>query len=175
MGTTEHQIPGLHSTIQYLARSDVYSREKPYIANFAVPASARSTNHEFASTPVYVRNARLEETRLDTHGFTYRNWPTRMRIEDFEDDDLVVSTYYRELDGHIRSAFPQYRDILFLDFKVRKRGLGFPVTGLHKYENAQPLLLAHSDMTAADAMSRIESVAPEVLEEHKGRTFEILK
>jgi hypothetical protein len=49
------------------------------------------------------------------------------------------------------------------------------VSGLHKYENAQPLLLAHSDMTAADAINRIESVAPEVLEEHAGKTLEILK
>ena len=30
-------------------------------------------------------------------------------------------------------------------------------------------------MTAADAINRIESVAPEVLEEHAGKTLEILK
>lgn len=116
--TTRDQAVGLHSTIQYLSRSDLYRREKPYIANFAVPAGVRATNHEFESREVYVRNARFEETRLNTHGFTFRSWPTQMQPEDFEDDDIVISTYYRELDSWLRSSFPQYKDILFLDFKV---------------------------------------------------------
>lgn len=51
----------------------------------------------------------------------------------------------------------------------------FPTQGLTKFPSAQPLLLAHVDMTAIEAYNRVSRLPADEFDKLRGRSFEVLK
>jgi len=113
----------VNTTIRYLARSETYQREKPYVVTFPVTdiSEAKSSNHCFQSQPCTVRDARgLGNFDLDACGFTFTEHRTLLSLEEFQSPKIVESAYYSELTQFIHSHFPQFTDLVFLDYEVRR-------------------------------------------------------
>lgn len=111
-------MSGSHTYMQYLARSELYRTEKPFLVNFKVPDHARNTNHVFEAKAVFIEDGRSKPFSLDVNGFTFMKCQTKLRPEDFYDPSLVRAVYVDEIEQFIRQHFPKHTDLVFLDFEV---------------------------------------------------------
>lgn len=93
----------------YLKRLELYAREKPYMFAFDVSSrGANNTNHEYEVRLVSMADMRGRESQfvLDTHGFEIQHLPTALQSQDFDNGEIVRSTYYPEIESLIRTKFP---------------------------------------------------------------------
>ncbi|CAH0055132.1 unnamed protein product [Clonostachys solani] len=93
----------------YLKRLELYSREKPYMFAFDVSSrGVNNTNHEYEERLVSMADMRGRESQflLDIHGFEIQHLPTALQNQDFDNGEIVRSTYYPEIESLMRTKFP---------------------------------------------------------------------
>jgi hypothetical protein len=110
------------TVMKYFSRDDKFSKEKPFILSFPIDGieGAVSTNHEFVHATTQIQALRaLPRPNLDIEGFTYISLPTQLSYDDLALDDKVCGTYFDEITAAVRTSFPRYREIVYVDHQVR--------------------------------------------------------
>lgn len=107
------------SEVQYLARSPLYETEKPFMVNLQVPEGERQTNHVFEAKTVLVHDGRNKGYSMDVNGFAFMKLHTKLEPHDFYDASKVETTYVEEIDEFVRQNWPEFSDVVFLDYNVR--------------------------------------------------------
>ncbi|KAI9670068.1 MAG: hypothetical protein M1817_004548 [Caeruleum heppii] len=148
----------VRASITYLAHHESYQTEKPFNITCSIDhiPEAKSTNHVFDRREMLVQDVRGRPTPdLDQAGFTLLNAPTALQPVDFDSPDLVQTRYFREIEKLILDTFPQYSSIMYLDHELRKRDVAFPEQDGKVTRFAQPLPLAHLDLTPKACRERL--------------------
>jgi len=144
--------------MKYFSRDNKFDDEKPFILSFPVDGipGAVSTNHEFVHAPTRIQALRaLPTPRLDTEGFTYLLLPTQLSYDDFASDENVCTTYFDEITAAIRTSFPHYKEIVYVDHQIRRRSPLFQAAGDTQLEPGQPSDKPHVDFTPDGAATKI--------------------
>ncbi|KAI1123555.1 hypothetical protein F5Y10DRAFT_280843 [Nemania abortiva] len=117
----------IKSTISYLARDQLWSREKPYIADFAVPEGAALSNQIIKKEHVTIYDLRGQ------NGFCLISVASRLTAtEALHDPRACEARYFDEVNAALRGQFPEYRRFECIDLTVRKREPTFPWEGEEK-------------------------------------------
>lgn len=117
-----NKVQDVKTKLTYLARNELYQREKPYATDFLVEHidGAEATNHLFELMDVVVNDARGSEHcfYLNKQGFCFRKFemvaPGRLANEDGD----AVKEYYEQLEICIEKSFPEYRRVEVIDHLV---------------------------------------------------------
>lgn len=112
----------IKTSLQYLARDDLYRTEKPYSADFEVDTinGARKSNLIFEKQDTQVMPV---EGRggfsIDTNGFCILKEKTSLQAKDALDRPANVEMIYQaELETILHKHFPEFRRFESLDFVV---------------------------------------------------------
>jgi len=132
--------------------------------NYLIPPLGRNAVHvvppgtgeskregEYASTPVRIRDARLNEPppTLDENGFAFAGQISA--VCDFLDDDEVRSVYYPEMASLVRRTTGA-REVVVFDHTVRLDG-GTPAAN-----SRTPVRTVHNDYTERSAPRRVRDL-----------------
>ncbi|KAH6973824.1 hypothetical protein BKA56DRAFT_592590 [Ilyonectria sp. MPI-CAGE-AT-0026] len=147
----------IHRGFFYLTRLDLYQEQKPYVVNFPVTdADFKRTNlsHKLHED-IPLCDVRGHEDRfcLDTHGFQMLKHSSKMPNEDFENDAIIRSTYYPEIETLIKNALGASKVFIF-EHTPRlhvpyKQGCGCD-------RKRRPLISAHIDQTKEASIQRVQ-------------------
>jgi hypothetical protein len=100
------------TTLRYLARDELWEREKPYAADFQIDKSLshKPTNYITSDQPMSVTAIKLEDRfELDTHGFCTIKAKTSLKAEDaLTQSEEVQSVYFSEIEAVLCRHFPEY-------------------------------------------------------------------
>ncbi|KZW00752.1 hypothetical protein EXIGLDRAFT_720392 [Exidia glandulosa HHB12029] len=118
----------------------------------------QDTNWERDSRSLYVEDVRGHESEytLDTAGFAYHVGPTKMRAEDFNDDETIKRVYYPESEEYLKKTTGAKKVVLF-DHTVRRHRPGQIDSGA---DTRQPVPMVHGDQTAKSAAVRVKRHLP---------------
>jgi hypothetical protein len=115
----------VQTNILYLDRSDLYNEEKPFqvLDDTSDPkfgGNASQTNRVFVPQEVTILNARCSKDRfkMSENGFQFTDIDTKMTSSDFDNDSVVVSTYYPEVEQCIKDVFKEPVEIFVLGHQV---------------------------------------------------------
>lgn len=114
----------VETSIAYLARDELFLKEKPYGADFPVDhfEGAKLTNNNFHSVPVVIRDARGRENTftLEKNGFCFLQAKTSLTAEDASNDTTpIMAKYLEEIEKILYKSFPEYARIEIMDFQIR--------------------------------------------------------
>ncbi|KFY01638.1 hypothetical protein V490_00830 [Pseudogymnoascus sp. VKM F-3557] len=151
-------LPVEVATIQYLARDELYSTEKPYKITLDLDLDGPVTNILLTAKEVEIRDAQSAKDHftLAINGFQFFNWDTQMSPEDFCSPELIKSKYFLELNNHLAEFFPAHVEIHFIGHKRRTSTL---LPESHKEDGtdtAAPVTYAHSDFTPDGGIIRLK-------------------
>ena len=108
-------MPSQVSTaIQYLARNELYLKEKPYNVDFEVDESiGQNTNQVLHSQPVSIRAIEdKEKFNIDQHGFCIVKASTSLTLEvAMQGSESIEDAYLSELETMLHKRFPEYSRI----------------------------------------------------------------
>lgn len=120
MATTQSSY-NIDSTISYLARDPLWSEEKPYIADFAVPEGAALSNQIIIKWPVTIhdlRNGSFVPT-LTENGFCLITIPSHLTAaEALENPRQCEEKYFTEITAALYAHFPEYQRFECIDLTV---------------------------------------------------------
>jgi hypothetical protein len=130
MAVVSKDIPLL---LPYLARDELFQREKPYSSVFDVGdvPNAKPSNHIIELHPKTIRDGRPQhrDFKLHTNGFQIIRAPTGIDPDKALDKTFLARTYVPQMRAILRKQFPEYKSIRFIDYQVcHQRGpLQMPV------------------------------------------------
>ena len=114
---------GLVTSIPYLARNELYKREKPYQLDHTVarPDGVDFTNHEFDRYSVTVEDLRHgPKPLIEQNGFCIVNAKTTLSADHASNERTPAMTkYLDEIEKLLYRQFPEYSRIEVLDWGVR--------------------------------------------------------
>ncbi|KXX77253.1 hypothetical protein MMYC01_204944 [Madurella mycetomatis] len=174
---TESHESKVHVPLPYLVRDPLYKTEKPYAAVFDVSdiPDAKATNHVIDLFEQDVHNARhLPPFSLQENGFEFIKHQTCLDAGDFDDWDLVYDKFRVEMEAVLRSRFPFYKSILYLDHTIRKRSPLFPGSPGQPVTFPQPAALPHFDFTTRGCHLRMALRFPKTPEVYRGKDFDLI-
>ncbi|KAK0730145.1 hypothetical protein B0H67DRAFT_560930 [Lasiosphaeris hirsuta] len=176
---TEPPESRVHVDLPYLARSPLFQTEKPYATVFDVSGNpaATATNHVIELNEHDVVNARhLPEGTfsLEANGFEFLRRPNCLDASTAYDQDLVNTRFRQEMKDVLRSRFPQYTSIIYLDHTVRKRSPMFPSKPGTPVTSPQPAALPHFDFTTRGSFIRMSQLYPGEPEVYQDREFDLI-
>lgn len=130
--SSESRSEDIMSFMPYLAKSDIYQREKPYGADFPVDhiEGATMTNHAFEIHPVRFRDIRnrKEDLNLDTNGACLIKARTSLLAEEASNSATpAMKRYVDDVLRLLQQKCPEYVEIRVMDFQV-----GSSVRGKHR-------------------------------------------
>lgn len=112
----------LQTKMRFLARSDVYSAEKPYSADFAVDERNGAQRSNIITTHCDVQVIPIGSQNgfdMDVAGFCILNEDTSLTLEDALSRPQDVEVQYQaELEQIVHKYFPEYTRLEALDFVV---------------------------------------------------------
>lgn len=113
-------LPVEVATIQYLARDELYSTEKPYKITLDLDLDGPVTNVLLTANEVEIRDAQSvkDHFTLAINGFQIFDWDTQMSPEDFCSPEVIKSKYFLELNNRLAEFFPAHVEIHFIGHKV---------------------------------------------------------
>ena len=111
--------------MDYLARDELYSSQKPYSADFSpgITADRPRTNHVFEAVNVDFHDVRdaKDSFSLDVNGFCYVDCTTSATAETLSSGDpSAIRSYCDEMENVIQSHFPEYSRVDVIDYQVWK-------------------------------------------------------
>jgi hypothetical protein len=117
------QLPNdVKSTISYLARNPLWSEEKPYIADFAVPEGAELSNQIIQKHPVTIhdlRNSSFVPT-LSENGFCVVTFSSHLTaVQALENPRQCEEKYFAEITDAMCAHFPEYKRFECIDLTVK--------------------------------------------------------
>ncbi|CAI6089576.1 unnamed protein product [Clonostachys chloroleuca] len=172
-------IQTVTSTMPFLARNDLYKIEKPYGADFPVDGikGASITNHIFDTVPINFHDARQLSVplTLDDNGCCLIKAKTSLVAEDATNErSESMSRFTKEVMNIVKQNFPQYVEVKFADFQVRKRSAAFPDGHGQRVEFAQPAAVPHTDFSVAGALRRMAEILPGEEDQYIHREFDLI-
>ncbi|KID60292.1 methyltransferase, partial [Metarhizium brunneum ARSEF 3297] len=147
------------SNIYHLDRAKLYETEKPFnwSAELACLPGLPGSNHVFTSQTVNINNVRgCTPPSLDTQGFEFVKSTTSLKPEDFDNDNLIQTTFYSEIEKVLFEQLPDVTAVAFLGHQVRKRSTKFPREEGALVPAAQPQTMAHVDLTMQGGKDRLQ-------------------
>ncbi|KAJ8109764.1 hypothetical protein ONZ43_g6046 [Nemania bipapillata] len=193
----------IESTISYLARDELWMKEKPYIADFPVPEGAALSNQIIAKEPVTIYDLRgrskalgdLKGTlrsnncptaslnpseyhpTLSSNGFCVISMSSRLTAtEALGNPRACEESYFGEITSAMKAQFPEYRRFECIDLTVRKRDSTFPWNGeVRLLKHEQPAAVAHADYSLTGALMELAAVFPGQEKYFEGKQFDVLK
>lgn len=110
----------IRTTLQYLARNELYDTEKPYSADFEINGNKQS-NYILATERVSVKAIMPRDNfDLDTHGFCIIDAKTKLSVHDaLTQPDAVETSYFDEIEVILQERFPEYSRLEGMEFVVR--------------------------------------------------------
>ncbi|VUC30708.1 unnamed protein product [Clonostachys rosea] len=168
------------SEIPFLARSDLYKTEKPYGADFPVDGikGASITNHVFDIVPITFHDARQLNVplSLEPNGCCFIKAKTSLVAEDATNKmNEAMSGYVQEVVDIVKRNFPQYVEVKFADFQVRKRSAHFPGGHGQRVDFAQPAAVPHTDFSVDGALRRMAELLPGQEDNYIHKEFDLIK
>ena len=110
----------LQTQVRYLARNDLYQREKPYAADFEVNEEYGVKKSNFIIQHCDVQVTPITSQRdfnLDVHGFCILEEDTNLTLEDALDRPKQAELIYQaQLEQILHMHFPVYTRLEALDF-----------------------------------------------------------
>ncbi|KAL8861045.1 MAG: hypothetical protein Q9178_002558 [Gyalolechia marmorata] len=169
----------ISTTIQYLARDELYDIEKPYSADFEIEErkSIKRSNYILSTEPVSIHAiGSSDHFHLDTHGFCTINAKTSLSVHDaLSQPEAVETAYFDEIEAILHDRFPEYSRFEGIEFVVRKRDDRFPSDEVAIVTHEQPACLAHSDYSNAGALLQLSASFPGQEEHFKDKEYDIIK
>lgn len=110
------------SKIYHLDRAKLYETEKPFnwSAELACLPGLPGSNHVFTSQTVNINDVRgCTPPSLDTQGFEFVKSTTSLKPEDFDNDNLIQTTFYSEIEKVLFEQLPDVTAVAFLGHQVR--------------------------------------------------------
>lgn len=112
----------VNTTIQYLARNELYDTEKPYSAEFEIEeyGDVKRSNYIQSTEQVLVQAIGPDDNFcLDTHGFCTINAETHLNVDDALTRPQVVETaYFDEIKAILHERLPEYSRLEAMEFVV---------------------------------------------------------
>ena len=167
MATEPTVVPGgvVKAEIDFLAPGG----ERPFTYAHETPPGAPAPTASFSTHVVTIRDVRGgEPPRLDEHGATLLEQPTRVRR--FADEAHVRERYYGESAEIIRAALGADSVVVF-DHNVR-RGEALPVQA-GRHDLGRPVHHAHTDYTPHSALERLRHELGAHAEERVSRYLQV--
>lgn len=154
----------LMTRVRYLARDDLYSREKPYSADFDVDGQngARKSNLITTDCSVQVTPVTNRDVfDINVNGFCVLKEDTSLTLEDaLNKPEEAELEYQAELERILHKHFPEYTRLEGLDFVVRRRHPHYPSERVETVKYEQPAAVAHSDYTPRGAIEQLKGSFP---------------
>ena len=106
--------------LYFLDRSDLWDTVKPYNFHYVPRSDVPLHNLQRSYHSVRLRSLRplVPILTLDNQGFEVERLDTRMRYQDFRDEQLIDDVYFSELEDHFTKKLGA-KKIRPLDFQVR--------------------------------------------------------
>ncbi|KAE9990933.1 hypothetical protein EG327_000704 [Venturia inaequalis] len=163
--------------INYLARDELYLREKPYHAEFPVDSIAGGilTNQRHDTRDVVFHDMRDHPPLdLNVNGACVVDMKSPFRAEDIEDESSPgVIKYVQKLERVLYAKFPEYTRFEPLDVAIRRRAPQYPEQwGPAKH--AQPAASPHVDFSVQGAFLQMAGAFPDQEEYYKDRDFDMI-
>jgi hypothetical protein len=112
----------VHTQMPYLARHEIFDREKPFGADFPVDhfQGGQLANHIYDNQAITVHDIRRgKPPALDLNGFCFIRAPTSLRAAEATNlRSPPVEKYLGEIERILYEAFPEYSRIEIMDFQV---------------------------------------------------------
>jgi len=107
------------TTLNYYQRT---GDEAPFIYTYELPKDTPKTNIGNDPHPVVVHDARGKESELtlDTSGFQFVKNKTTLEREDFDNDEKIISVYYKEVEELLKKEAGAKRVFIF-DHTIRRK------------------------------------------------------
>jgi hypothetical protein len=137
----------LLAEVRYAQRdSKTAPDEKCYILHYAAPPGFPQNNFKIETYKgIKMHNLRTSGLKYEDHGMKIATInSSRMRPEDFDDDEWIERVYLPELHRSLCKALGA-KDVTIFDWMLRKRAASFPQrnVGEKNEDQAQPSLSAH--------------------------------
>jgi len=148
----------VQSNAYFLKRDELYEVEKPYSLRFAPPegvpgANIKLENHNI---DIYdVRGSRALSFAKD--GFAIFDFDSKMKYEDFDDDEAVREIFLLEVANMLKSHLGAQHVQIF-EHTIRKQHEAFPISTGLPYRYNQPTSIAHVDTTVPWALSMAQQL-----------------
>ena len=143
--------------------------EHPFAYAHRTPTGAEPETVRFVGHAVEIRDVRgVAPLRLDAHGATLGQWPTRVRR--FDDEQHVRQRYYPESAEIIQAALGADRVVVF-DHNVRRGATLRVAEGRH--DLGRPVHHAHTDYTPRSALQRLRHELGENAEQGLSRYLQV--
>lgn len=156
-------MENVQASIYFLAHKELYRTEQPYSLRYTGEERIPSTNIELDRHDISIRDirGREHEFSLEANGFMISRFNSRMRYQDFNDRDQIISIYLHEVASHLKSLLGARHVQVFEHLvgplrassrtvlrspQVRKRHPHFPVSTGEQYAYDQPTSTAHIGM-----------------------------
>lgn len=170
----------VQTTVQYLARSELYETEKPYSTDFELDdqlLTGHKSNYSLSTSPVSITAiVNPEDFDLDVHGFSVVKAYVSLLAEDaLQRPREVENSYFAEIEAILHKRFPQYKRFEGMEFVVRKRDERFPSDGVAVVDYEQPACLAHSDYSVSGALLQLHASFPRQESYFKDKQFGMIK
>ncbi|KAK6527769.1 hypothetical protein TWF694_004749 [Orbilia ellipsospora] len=162
--------------LRFLSREGIYEKEKPFIADQLPGLPPLYTNHVYEEHQVEIRDLRTEDFKptLNKSGFVFTKAKIDVSDETFEEDATVYKDYYPQVENVLRKLFPEYQELVFMNYAIRERSPLFPVEIGAVVEDEQPSKEVHVDFSANGLHVFLEGTFRK--NEHlRGRPFDQLK
>lgn len=132
----------------FLKRLSLYDEEKPYSLRYTPPLGFPRANIEVERHEIRIEDIRprLASLTLAQDGCEILRIVSRMRYEDFDNEETTKSIYLREVADTLCRRLGAQRVQVF-EHTVRRRHVEFPISTGEAYQWNQPTSIAHVDTT----------------------------
>ncbi|UJO22527.1 Oxidoreductase [Fulvia fulva] len=168
------EYPIVQTDIVFLAKEKLYETVKPYSVRYRakqIPPSNIIPHH----VNIQVRDVRtsLDQLSLDRNGFEVHDFHTTLAYEDFDDKDRLEDVYLAEIRAHLLSSL-KAKNVITLNYTLRKRHASFPISTGLPYEHGQPVLFAHIDSTYEDVKKLLEELYPTCFQDIQRGRYQVI-
>lgn len=113
----------INTYLPYLAKDEIYTKEKPFGADFPVDRfqGSQLANHVFDNKQVIIHDVRnAKSTSLEINGFCFLKAETSLKATEATNTKTeAVEAYLAEVERILYNKFPEYSRIEVMDFQVR--------------------------------------------------------
>jgi hypothetical protein len=153
-------------SLEYLEWQPLYAEEKPFEILIDIPkefVGDKRTNLVFKKYP----NERISDVRgkedsftLDVNGFAFRTHGTAMRKEEWADEHLVESKYFKEVEDLLRKELDGVDRVHIFDWRLRlshgdEKILGRGLNLADPTDYLPPAMCPHVDQSSDGAINRV--------------------
>ena len=141
------------SNAYFLKRDELYEVEKPYSLRFAPPEGIPRANIKLENHSINIHDVRGSQSlSFAKDGFTVLDFDSKMKYEDFDDEETVKAMFLLEVADMLKS-FLGAQHVQIFEHTIRKQHETFPISTGRPYRYNQPTSIAHVDTTVSWALN----------------------